>query len=311
MRRTLSRLSNGKSLAPADLVAIRRDISSFNDDLRLRISRIQDPDSSEVSSDSPTDTYEDNAVLIRWAKLLLSALIDQSFCMFYHPLVRVQAQQIWPDLHVRSIERCQSFLIKCAQMVSSEEFGLFHWSWPGNHQPLHATMILLIDLIQTPNSPSAAASIQVIDIVFALSGPSGGLVAGPSSVADLTDRSLNEGGREAWSYLRRLRVRAWLKSGLDPNVIWTRKAAIECSLNQQRLDMQFPQDDHPIRNVEAPNEETSGIADQMSWQNTDDQLANIDWNLLDSMFGGNFEPMDFGQEGSVGDLWSSWGTDIQ
>lgn len=272
---------------------MRREFSLLEDDLKSRIARIPDLNSPSFGTTPIIETFENNATLNLWTRLLLSALIDQSFCMFYHPLVRAAAHQMWPDLKIQSIERCQSFLIKCAQMVSLDEFAHFHWSWPGNHQPLHATMILLIDLIQKPNSSTAARSVQVIDIIFALNGPTGGLVAGSGNAKNLAQRQLNEGGREAWEYLRRLRVRAWLKGGLDPDVVWTRQQAVLYCVSETE------QTPDPSQLKSAGNPDVSGwIGEQdellhglAGTQDVKMDFTDIDWTYPDAMFGGVWQPV--------------------
>jgi hypothetical protein len=91
-------------------------------------------------------------------------------------------------------------------------------------------MILLLDLVQTPDAPSAPDSRRAIDVAFALCGPNGGIVAGGGAGDRLMKRPLTEGGQEAWQYFRRLRAKAWEKAGLDPDTVWTRDQAVQyCS----------------------------------------------------------------------------------
>lgn len=93
---------------------------------------------------------------------------------------------------------------------------------------MHATMIMLIDLYERPNSPEAPRSRAFIDQVFSLSGPDGGVVGGEDGVS--VQRPLREGGREAWMMLRRLREKAWQKAGLDPAMLWTEQDQIEAGI---------------------------------------------------------------------------------
>lgn len=95
---------------------------------------------------------------------------------------------------------------------------------------MHATMIMLIDLYERPNSKEAPRSRAFIDEVFSLSGPDGGVVGGEDGVS--VQRPLREGGREAWDMLRRLREKAWQKSGLDPDILWTEQDQIEVGAAQ-------------------------------------------------------------------------------
>ena len=107
---------------------------------------------------------------------------------------------------------------KFISLATDPAFQPFQWSWPGNHQPMHAAMIMLVDMYERPNSVEAPRSRALIDKIFSLSGPDGGIVSGEDGVT--VQRPLREGGREAWNMLRRLRDKAWQRAGLDPNVLW-------------------------------------------------------------------------------------------
>lgn len=94
-----------------------------------------------------------------------------------------------------------------------------------HHQPLLSIMILLTELRKHPQSPAAPSFREVIDIIFALCGPSWGLVAVVGDV--VRQRPLTEGGSESWDLLWRFRSRAWRAAGLDPQELWTREQALE------------------------------------------------------------------------------------
>jgi hypothetical protein len=91
---------------------------------------------------------------------------------------------------------------------------------------MHATIVVLQDLIDRPTSDHAATSRLAIDVVFALCAEKGGLVATAGQA-----RPLTEGGEESWGFLRHLRVVAWRKAGLDPRVILTREQATEVAIS--------------------------------------------------------------------------------
>lgn len=117
---------------------------------------------------------------------------------------------------------------KFISLATDPDFQPFHWSWPGNHQPMHATMIMLIDLYERPYSPEAPKSRAFIDKIFSLTGPDGGVVGGEDGIS--TQRPLKDGGREAWDMIRRLRQQAWQKAGLDPQKLWTEQAQIQAGV---------------------------------------------------------------------------------
>ncbi|GJP95185.1 hypothetical protein AlacWU_08084 [Aspergillus niger] len=117
---------------------------------------------------------------------------------------------------------------KFVSLATDPDFQPFQWSWPGNHQPMHATMIMLIDLYERPYSPEAPKSRAYIDKIFSMTGPDGGVVGGEDGVS--TQRPLKDGGREAWDMIRRLRQKAWQKAGLDPHRLWSEQAQIQAGV---------------------------------------------------------------------------------
>ena len=118
----------------------------------------------------------------------------------------------------------------CLQSHFSDTMGRIY-------QPLLALMTLLTELRRNPRSPASASFREVIDIIFALCGPGGGLVAVVNDV--MRSRPLNEGGSESWDLLWKFRSRAWRAAGLDPHVLWTREQALETiykDYDQSQLD---------------------------------------------------------------------------
>lgn len=39
-----------------------------------------------------------------------------------------------------ALRHCHGFMEKFIQLATDPDFQPFQWSWPGNHQPMHATM---------------------------------------------------------------------------------------------------------------------------------------------------------------------------
>lgn len=123
------------------------------------------------------------------------------------------------------LEKCRTYVLKCASIAACPQFDRFHWSWPGNHQPIHALATLLVDLIQDPHSEHAEKYREAVNIVFAMLGPTGGLL--PETKLDTPGpRPLTEGGEEVWLFIRRLRSKAWRCADIDPGIVWTRKHAV-------------------------------------------------------------------------------------
>lgn len=86
------------------------------------------------------------------------------------------------------------------------------------YQPLHPIAIILADLWNRPHSSEALTSRLLMDRVFSLLGPDGGVMTEADNSS--TRRHLSTGGKKAWSVLYKMKRNAWLKAGLDPDVIW-------------------------------------------------------------------------------------------
>ncbi|KAL3467961.1 fungal-specific transcription factor domain-containing protein [Aspergillus heterothallicus] len=178
---------------------------------------------------APTCTEQYHSFVLvnfhKWARIILSLYADKAFCVAYQPFLKNAKSRIWPAARQSALRHCHGFMEKFISLATDPDFQPFHWSWPGNHQPMHATMIMLIDLYERPYSPEASKSRAFIDKIFSLTGPDGGVVGGEDGIS--TQRPLKDGGREAWDMIRRLRHKAWQKAGLDPQKLWTEQAQIQ------------------------------------------------------------------------------------
>ncbi|PWY89930.1 Zn(II)2Cys6 transcription factor [Aspergillus heteromorphus CBS 117.55] len=188
---------------------------------------------TELPGDGPNGCSEQyhSPVLVsfhKWARIVMSLFIDKAFCVAYQPFLKNAKSRIWPVARQSALRHCHGFMEKFVALATDPEFQPFQWSWPGNHQPMHATMIMLIDLYERPYSPEASKSRAYIDRIFSLTGPDGGVVGGEDGVS--TQRPLKDGGREAWDMIRRLRQKAWQRAGLDPHRLWSEQAQIQAGV---------------------------------------------------------------------------------
>ncbi|KAK3678336.1 hypothetical protein LTR78_001633 [Recurvomyces mirabilis] len=316
LRRTLAMLFTGAPLTTSDLVVMRSEYRLLGEDLRSRIARIPEPQPGDLGRSAMGSTFENNFALNRWARLLLSAFVDEQYCISFHPVIKARVSEVWPDLYPQAIQHCRAFLNKCAQMASVPDFGDFQWSWPGNHQPLHAITILLLHLVQGPDGEDARETRRAIDIAFALCGSNGGIVAGGSGPENITKRPLTEGGQEAWSYFKRLRSKAWQKAGLDPDVFWTREQAVRFCNGHSEPQL-VAQEHRPIWNEGYPGElqdanDLAGhtLATTVGSQGDMEVIMsppNIDWTYLDAVLGSaqNDAVLDYGpcEDESGEDRW--------
>lgn len=184
----------------------------------------------------------------KWARILLSLFLDKAFCVAYQPFLKNARSRIWPTARQGALRHCHGFMEKFIALATDPDFQPFQWSWPGNHQPMHATMIMLIDLYERPSSPEALRSRAFIDKIFSISGPDGGVVGGEDGVT--TARPLKDGGREAWDMMRRLREKAWQKAGLNPQQLWTEQAQIQAGVGHS-AKRATPRSSHARRPIDT------------------------------------------------------------
>lgn len=161
----------------------------------------------------------------KWARISLSMLIDKVHCVAYAPFLKNTKSRLWVVGRQCALHNCHSFLRKFVSLATDPDLTAFRWGWPALYGPLHAVLIILVDLYERPGSVEAPRSRELVDKVFALSAPESGIVGGPDGVT--VQRPLREGGEEAWGMLRGLRCAAWLKAGLDPSFLWTKEDQLE------------------------------------------------------------------------------------
>jgi hypothetical protein len=189
------------------------------------------------------------AAFHKWARIVMSLFVHKAFCIAYQPFLKNAKSKIWPAARQWSVQyypsprivpngadvpsalrHCHALMDKFILLATDSDFEPFHWSWPGNHQPMHAVMIMLIDLYERPTSAEAPKSRAFVDKVFSLMGPDGGVAGGEDGIP--RSRPLKDGGREAWDMLRRLREKAWLKAGLDPKLVWPEQVQTQATVSQ-------------------------------------------------------------------------------
>lgn len=165
------------------------------------------------------------AAFHKWARIFLSMVCDKLHGIAYAPFLKNLKSKLWTGGRQCALHHTCAYLRKFISLARDPSLEGFRWSWPGTSQPMHAAIILLVDLYERPQSVEAARSRALIDEVFALSSPEQGIVGGPNGPS--SQRPFREGGDDAWEMLRNLRASAWRKTGLDPNVLWTQDQQIQ------------------------------------------------------------------------------------
>ncbi|OAL20367.1 hypothetical protein AYO22_08861 [Fonsecaea multimorphosa] len=172
----------------------------------------------------------------KWARIHLSMLIDKVHCVAYAPFLKNTKSKLWDMGRQCALHNCHSFLRKFISLAADPDLEPFRWGWPATYGPLHAVLIVLVDLYERPSSVEAPRSRELIDEMFGLAAPGAGIVGSADGVT--VQRPLREGGTEAWDMLRGLRSAAWQRAGLDPTVLWTEADQIELGIADPLSDAQ-------------------------------------------------------------------------
>ena len=242
------------SIGPKEFKAMRDLIRPVEEDFRKRLKRILNPN---IPSENIYGTFESTeaapvsesllrpwkgifpeeglnperleyhrktlVVYHKWARIMLTLLIDKAYCLLYQPFVKNSMSKAWDHLRQMALKYCHDYMKNFLELATNPIFQPFQWAWPGGHQPMHAVMIMLVDLYERPNSDEAELSRSYIDRTFKQASPEGGITSEEGGIP--VQRPLREGGQEAWIMLRRLREKAWQKAGLDPDVLWCERTS--------------------------------------------------------------------------------------
>ncbi|KAF2090835.1 hypothetical protein K490DRAFT_62162 [Saccharata proteae CBS 121410] len=235
IRHILWRHSDVEPLTTGDFLRLKAMVDQMTVETNQRIRRLSYHHSEislrraqamNLSNDGPRNrqgsigqwTEAESAAFLAWAQKLLTLMIDKTYGLLYQPYVR-NSSSLWPHVRLDAIRHCHGFMRTYIDMCTCTAFQPFHWLYPGLYQPLHATAVLLADLVRNPTSLEAPQSRLLIDEVFSLLRPDEGIVSEENG--ELMHRQLSEGGKEAWSLLRKLRKNAWEKAGLDSEITWS------------------------------------------------------------------------------------------
>jgi hypothetical protein len=170
------------------------------------------------------------AAFHKWARIYLSMMCDKMHCIAYAPFLKNLKSKLWGGGRQCALHHCSAYFRKFLSLANDPSLEPFRWNWPGTAQPMHAAIILLVDLYERPRSVEAPRSRSLIDEVFSLSAPVNGIVG--CSLGNTSQRPFREGGGDAWEMLRNLRATAWRKAGLDPDVLWTEEQQVLVGLAQ-------------------------------------------------------------------------------
>ncbi|KAI5844402.1 fungal-specific transcription factor domain-containing protein [Morchella snyderi] len=220
LRKIITRLFAIRGSKRSDLMEMGKMIYELKMSLEKKISRIPARGIPEMGFIPPVDSkggpevpneVERTVVFNSWARIMLSLLSDRAFGVLYQPFLKSAKSNMWKHARNCALHFCHSFLRKFLYLSRTQLFQPYQWFCPGTYQPLHATMILILDLHQRPFALEAPKSRGFVDEVFAVFGEHGNYSTGDGEGGN---RPLMEGGREAWRMLWRLRKKAYEKAGI-------------------------------------------------------------------------------------------------
>ena len=85
-----------------DVSQIRTELEKTRANLMARVNRLPRSIGPMDSNESDfTETYAENPVLNRWARVLLRALCDKNWPFLYHPMIHSAITTVWASLGAR------------------------------------------------------------------------------------------------------------------------------------------------------------------------------------------------------------------
>ncbi|KAF8462931.1 fungal-specific transcription factor domain-containing protein [Kalaharituber pfeilii] len=153
LRKVMTRLSGVRKISKCELIQLNHAILS----LKRR--------TEELQQRIPA---EDQSPIAAWARLWLKGFSDMACAVLARPFFKCSKNNSWLRLRASALPPCQRYLKTYIKACTEPAFQPFHWLIPGTPacQPFHATVILLLDTIQVPDSPEAAENRQSVDQIL-------------------------------------------------------------------------------------------------------------------------------------------------
>ena len=103
-KRVVLKLFQPKPLVRSDVDGIRTELEQCRADLTKRIKRLESYVVAPIPRGAAVcETYANTPVLNKWARVVLSALCDKTWCFLYHPVVHTAMTTVWSSVRPRSV----------------------------------------------------------------------------------------------------------------------------------------------------------------------------------------------------------------
>ncbi|KAE9371804.1 hypothetical protein N431DRAFT_559228 [Stipitochalara longipes BDJ] len=213
--------------------------------------------------------------LARFAKELLALFATKPFTLIQGP---VKGQKLEPYLYKKdpqAILRCKEYLQVFLKIVQSSEFQPWHWCWPGQHQPLHAILLLIMHLERCPDNSTTQETRRLVDLAIFMCGPqeNNGVLSSEDGCFD--SRPLSGSGSKAWEFIRQARANVWTKAGLDPVILNCPEQAEDVNINRVEEYLEMPT---PVPTPLMPLQVEFPLQPLEPWSGENHDWYNVDFN---------------------------------
>ncbi|CCX15257.1 Similar to Uncharacterized transcriptional regulatory protein C139.03; acc. no. Q9UTN0 [Pyronema omphalodes CBS 100304] len=166
LRKIVVRLLGIKPPTKEDMTEMGSMILGLKSKLEQKIARIPTREEVYMSAVSAGEQSEGDA-FNKWARVMLSMMSDRAYVVLYQPFLKNSRSRLWFHARHFAVRASESFLRSYTYLARTPLFEAYTWYLPGTYQPLHALMILLLDLAERPLEESAPRS-RVVGEIFSI-----------------------------------------------------------------------------------------------------------------------------------------------
>ncbi|PVH78812.1 hypothetical protein DL98DRAFT_236184 [Cadophora sp. DSE1049] len=199
-------------------------------DLDSRIQQIAEIEARLPAADEMMNGHDDmsmlrqtqsNPVLAQFGKAALALLSAKPYAIIQGPVRRQKLESYLQEKDPQAISGCRKYLHGFLKITQNSSFQPWHWRWPGQHQPLHSIMALIVSLSNSSesNTPLARETRKLIDLAIYSCGPQENNGIQSTEDGHYDSRPLSIAGSKAWEFIRETRSKVWIQAGLDPVVL--------------------------------------------------------------------------------------------